>query len=313
MEHELRNADLAFQEEWKIRTTEIAATQHTIGALQHELRNANTRLDAQGVIVQDVAGIGGELREARKDMALQAAEMREIGDMTDEMLGHVENLTAVFHQIDLEQQKENVVNPDIVKSTPVHVQGTTFDVKEPAGHVQTEPSSVINLVRGESEEEERQPVTGRDCIKNLVDEQYRKIKEDIRSGKQPSGVIAPKSTAAESSTPQMTSAGASSSFGQHLSQEPNPQVMTSSQMAEQSGEKAAPTLFSIPGTIIPPYHQRNAVDDDVHQPAPIQETERPRVVVDRPPRLPSGTQRAIEDIVRAHMEQLGVNVRPPTG
>ena len=34
------------------------------------------------------------------------------------------------------------------------------------------------------------------------------------------------------------------------------------------------------------------------------------MVVDRPPQLPSGTQRAIENIVRAHMEQLGVNVRP---
>ena len=42
-------------------------------------------------------------------MALQAAEMREMGDMTDEMLGHVENLTTVFHQIDAEQQKGNVV------------------------------------------------------------------------------------------------------------------------------------------------------------------------------------------------------------
>ena len=52
--------------------------------------------------MQDVAGIGGELREARKDMALQAAEMREMGDMTDEMLGHVENLTTAFHQIDAE-------------------------------------------------------------------------------------------------------------------------------------------------------------------------------------------------------------------
>ena len=90
------NADLAFQEERKIRTTEIAAAQHTIGALQHELRNANTRLDAQGVIVQDVAGIGGELREARKDMESQMAEMREMGNMTDEMLGHVEKFDYCF-------------------------------------------------------------------------------------------------------------------------------------------------------------------------------------------------------------------------
>ena len=70
LEQELRNADLAFQEERKIRTTEIAAAQHTIGVLQNELHDARTRLDAQGVIVQDVAGIGGELREAKKDMAL---------------------------------------------------------------------------------------------------------------------------------------------------------------------------------------------------------------------------------------------------
>ena len=191
----------------------------------------------------------------------------------------------------------------------MHVQGTASDVKEPAGHVQTEPSSVINLVSGEYEEEERQPMTGRDYIKNLVDEQYRKIKEEIRSGKQPATASTPKSTAAASSTPQMTSAGASSSFGQHLSHEPNPQVMTSSQMAEQSGENAAPTLFGIPGTIIPPYHQRNAVDDDVHQPSPTQETERPRVIVNSPPRLPSGTQKAIENIVQAHMERLGINAR----
>ena len=110
---------------------------------------------------KDVVGIDGELREARKDMALQAAEMREMDDMTDEMMGHVENLTTVFHQIDAEQHRGNVVNPNIVKSTPAHVQGTTSDVKEPAGHVQTEPSSVINLVSGESEEERQPSVTGR--------------------------------------------------------------------------------------------------------------------------------------------------------
>ena len=219
LERELRNADLAFQEERKIRTTEIATAQHTIGVLQNELHDARTRLDAQGVIVQDVAGIGGELREAKKDMALQAAEMREMGDMTDEMLGHVENLTTAFHQIDAEQKRGNVVNPNIVKSTPVHVQGTLSDVKEPAGHVQTEPHSVINLMSGESEEKE-QPVRGRNFSEIWVDVD-----------------------------------------------EPHPQVMTSSQMAEQSGEKAVPTLFDIPGQIIPPYDQRNAVNDDADRPS----------------------------------------------
>ena len=126
LERELRNPDLAFQEERKIRTTEIATVQHTIGVLQNKLHDARTRLDAQGVIVQDVAGIGGKLREAKKDMALQATKMREMGDMTDEMLGHVENLTTAFHQIDAEQKRGNVVNPDLVKSTPVYIQGTLF-------------------------------------------------------------------------------------------------------------------------------------------------------------------------------------------
>ena len=51
LERELRNADLAFQEERKIRTTEIATAQHIIGVLQNELHDARTRLDAQGVIV----------------------------------------------------------------------------------------------------------------------------------------------------------------------------------------------------------------------------------------------------------------------
>ena len=266
LEQELQNADLAFQEERKIRMTEIAAAQHTIGVLQHELRNTTTRLDAQGAIVQDVAGIGGELREARKDMALQAAEMREMGDMTDEMLGHVENLTTAFHQIDAEQQKGNIVNPNVVKSTPVHVQGTISDVKEPAEHVQTVPTSVINLMSGESEKQE-QPMSGRD---------FNEIWVDV--------------------------------------DEPNPQVMTSSQMAEQSGEKAAPTLFGIPGQIIPPYDQRNAANDDANRPTLTQETERQRVIVNSPPKLPSGTQKAIENIVQAHSNgTVGYQCTIPTG
>ena len=229
--------------------------------LQTELHDARACLDVQGVIVQDVAGIGGELREAKKDMALQAAEMREMGDMTDEMLGHVENLTTAFHQIDAEQKRGNVVNPNIVKSAPVHVQGTQSDVKEPAGHVQTEPHSVINLMSGESEEKE-QPVRGKN---------FGEIWVDIDS--------------------------------------PHPQVMTSSQMAEQSGEKAVPTFFGIPGQVIPPYDQRNAGNEEANRPSMSQETERPRVIVNSPPKLPSGTQKAIENIVQAHMERLGITAR----
>ena len=35
LEQELQNADLAFQEERKIHTSEIAAAQHTIGVVSH--------------------------------------------------------------------------------------------------------------------------------------------------------------------------------------------------------------------------------------------------------------------------------------
>ena len=109
--------------------------------------------------------------------------MQEMGDMIDEMLGHVENLTTAFHQIDGEQNRGDVVNPNIVKSTLVYVQGTTSDVNEPAGHVQTEPNSVMNLVSGESEEE-RQPMTGRNYGEDWVDvnETLQKIQGDIRKG-----------------------------------------------------------------------------------------------------------------------------------
>ena len=187
--------------------------------------------------------------------------MREMGDMTDEMVGHVENLTTAFHQIDAEQKRGNVVNPNVVKSAPVHVQGTLSDVKEPAGHVQTEPHSVINLMSGELEMEE-QPGRGRN---------FGEIWVDI--------------------------------------DEPHPQGMTSSQMAEQSGEKAVPTFFGIPGQIIPPYDQRTAMNDDAERPSQTQKTEGPQVIVNSPPKLPSGTQKAIENIVQAHMERLGIKAQ----
>ena len=299
LEQELRNADLAFQEERKTRMQEIATAQLKIGHLSNELQNANTRLEAQNVIVQDVAGIGGELREAKKGMEEQMVEMREMGEMTDQMMGHVEDLTTAFKQIDAELN----VEPKIVKSAPVHVQGTSSNVKEPAGHVQTEPSSVINLVSGESEEE-RQPVTGQDYIKKLVDEQYRKIKEDIRLGKQPTNEPNPKSTAAGSSTSPMTSAGLPPlSPGQHLSHENDFYADPFSQNAVQIGDFPPDTTF----------HPRNVEREAVNRPsqATPSENREPRVVVKTPPQLPSGTQRAIENIVQAHLDQLGINVRTP--
>ena len=70
-------------------------------------------------------------------------------------------------------------------------------MNEPAGHVQTEPNSVINLMSRESEEE-RPPVIGRLYGEDWVDvnETLWKIQEDIKIGKQPANVPDPKSTAA---------------------------------------------------------------------------------------------------------------------
>ena len=302
MEQELRNADLAFQEERKIRTREIAAAQHTIGTLQRELHDNSARLEAQGVIVQDVAGIGDELRDAKREMNVQMAEMREMENMTDQMMGHVEELTTAFHQIDVEQNRGNVVDPNAVKGTPVHVQGTISNVKEPDGHVHSEPNSVIDLVSGEMEKE-RPVVPGQIYVDDLADQMFRKIREDIRLGKQPTNVPDPKSAAAESSTYPMTSAEVPPSTGQPLSQGIDPQMKSSSRDAVQIGDFPPETTF----------HLRNVGHDDVNRPPPIQaapqEMRKPRVVVNSPPRLPSGTQRAIENIVQAHMEQLGINVR----
>ena len=143
-------------------------------------------------------------------------------------------------------------------------------------------------------------MTRQNYTKDWPDETYRKIQEDIRLGKQPSNVPYPKPTAAESSTPQMTSAGASPSTGQHLSHETNPHAESSSRNAMQMGDIPLETTF----------HPRNVVHDDVHRPSPIQERERPRVTIKNSPlRLPNGTQRAIENIVQAHMERLGINAR----
>ena len=128
---------------------------------------------------------------------------------------------------------------------------------------------------------------------------YRKSKGTLEKGKQLANVPHPKSTSAESSTPQMTSAGASPSTGQHLSHEVNPHAKLSSRNAMRIGD--------IPPKIT--FHPGNVAYDDVHRPPPIQETERPQGTVNSPPWLPSGTQRAIENIVQAHMERLGINTQ----
>ena len=51
------------------------------------------------------------------------------------------------------------------------------------------------------------------------------------------------------------------------------------------------------------------MNDDTDGPSQTQKMEGLRVIVNSPPKLPSGTQKAIENIVQAHMERLGINAR----
>ena len=121
---------------------------------------------------------------------------------TDEMIAQVGELTDAFTLIDANRAEGNVVPPSNVKSTPVHVQGTPLNVNEMAGHVQTVPNSVINLVSQESEG--WKPESVQDYIKRQNEEKMKKVREEIRLGKQPAA--APSNVATMSSSVPMTSA-----------------------------------------------------------------------------------------------------------
>ena len=147
VENELRNANSAFREEQGNRARDTAAANQKITALQMELNKANTKINAQGAVVQNVAGLGSDLREAQHRMATQTAEMRNLGNVTDEMIEQVGELTDAFHQSDAERTRENLVYQNVVNSVPVHVQDTHHHVNELAGHVQSVPTpNVMHLV-----------------------------------------------------------------------------------------------------------------------------------------------------------------------
>ena len=147
VKNELRNADRAFREEQGNRARDTAAADQKIAALQMELKEANTKINAQGAVVQNVAGLGSDLREAQQRMVTQTAEMRNLGNVTDEMIEQVGELTDAFHQIDAERTKENLVHQNVVNSVPVHVQDTHHHVNKPVGHVQSVPTpNVMHLV-----------------------------------------------------------------------------------------------------------------------------------------------------------------------
>ena len=121
VKNEQRNADRAFREEQGNRARDTAAANQKIAALQMELKEANTKINAQGAVMQNVAGLESHLREAQQRMVTQTAEMRNLGNVTDEMIEQVGELTDAFHQIDAERTKENLVHQNVVNSIPVHV------------------------------------------------------------------------------------------------------------------------------------------------------------------------------------------------
>ena len=94
-----------------------------------------------------MAGLVSDLREAQQHMAMQTAEMRNLGNVTDEMIEQVGELTDAFHQIDAERTSENLVHQNVVNSVLVHVQDTHHHVNELARHVQSVSTpNVMHLV-----------------------------------------------------------------------------------------------------------------------------------------------------------------------
>ena len=240
-------------------------------------------------------GLGADLKSAQNRMETQTAEMQRMDTVNDEMVEQVEELTKAFLQIDDERQRANFVNLNPVKSAPVHVQGAQTFVTEPAGNVQTAPpSDVINLMsQGTSGSERDVAGQGSDGPQYLVGKPWS-IKDRMAA--------LTANAASGSSTVPMTSATASTEATVSAGVAANPHAASSSQNAQQTG------LFPPPATP----HVRDAGIGDANRPNTIRPmpSGESRVIVDNPPQLPSGTQRAIERIVQAHMERMGVNPRP---
>ena len=217
------------------------------------------------------------------DAVEQRVEMQSIGDVADKVMGHVEKLTATFHRFDEERRRGNVVNSKSVKSTPAHVQGTPSIVKEPVGHVQSEPTSVIDLVSLEKEGWKSELV--REYIGRVVEENMEKVRADIRLGKSQPADMIPEVTD-DSSPVWMTSATTSTDAARHMMHEKAAHVSTSSREVRQTGEPyCTPTI-----------HEENPSTREV--------------VVTKPPSLPSGTQKVIEGIMEAYLKKIGIQQEP---
>ena len=113
----------------------------------------STRVNEQGTVVQNEAGISDEVQIAQQQMAEQRVEMKQLGTIADDMIDRVGELTKAFHAIDANMAEGTVKVQCDVNSTPAHVQGTSLNVNEPVGHVSSVPVNVIDLVSHSSGEQ----------------------------------------------------------------------------------------------------------------------------------------------------------------
>ena len=248
--------------------------------LREELQAKRTKItDAEeraSIAQQRINALQMELNEAHTKITAQGAVVQDIAGMVSKLRHAKEMIDQVVdHQINDERTRKNVVNFNLVNSDPVHVQDTQTFVNEPAEHVQTVPTSDVSDLGGQGSR-------GQTYMRQWVDQ---KILENIRLGKQPADVPS-------------ALTGSSTSAEQAV----NLNAAISSQFAAQT------STFPPPATS----YTRDAGIGDANRPPTIRSmlSGESRVIVDTPPQLPSGTQRAIERIVQTHMERLGVHNGP---
>ena len=251
--------------------------------LREELQAKRTKItDAEeraSIAQQRINALQMELNEAHTKITAQGAVVQDIAGMGSKLRHAKEMIDQVVdHQINDERTRKNVVNFNLVSSDPVHVQDTQTFVNEPAEHVQTVPTSDVSDLGGQGSR-------GQTYMRQWVDQEMQKILENIRLGKQPADVPS-------------ALTGSSTSAEQAV----NLNAAISSQFAAQT------STFPPPATS----YTRDAGIGDANRPPTIRSmlSGESRVIVDTPPQLPSGTQRAIERIVQTHMERLGVHIGP---
>ena len=279
LETELQNADKAFRGE-KAQREQLGADAHAeITALRQELLATKTKVEKQDTVMKNVTDMGLEMQTARQEMVEQRKEMQEIGEVADGVMEHVEELSVAFKEIDAAQQKEErrreCLVPDFnVKSTSEHVQGTPSTVKEPVGYVQTVPDVVIDLSGGDRKGKgtwKPEPVA--EHIERTVEEKMQKFRAALY----------------DEETPEAT-----------LSVPPTPTVPTSLMNAANMHETTVHASSSCEA-------QQFGAENRIPPKYDTEATGARRTVVTKPPSLPSGTQKVIEDLMAAYLKKMGIN------